>query len=149
MLLVLTHYMGCSLSLYGTGIQRKSDSCPHIIHPALPTCGCWFSSCWLLSTQHPSKYLSPLSYPSTSKVKANILGSVIFFWANFSALGDKKIWKILEIFFVKVQIRPKKKLGFIWKIAKLWNPQNWNRKNWRQINGKRPYCFAQPFMHII
>ncbi len=71
---------------------------------------CWFSSCWLLSTQHPSKYLSPLSYPSTSKVKTNILGSVIFFWANFQHLATKKSGKFWKFSLLKCKLDQKKSL---------------------------------------
>lgn len=97
---------------------------------------------------HPSTF-HPCPIQVTYNVKINILGSVIFFWANFQQLATKKSGKLWKFSLLKCKLEPKKMLGFIWIITKLWKPQNWKRKHWRQMNGKSWYCIARPFMHII
>jgi hypothetical protein len=56
---------------------------------------------------------TPVLSKFTSKVKTNILGSVIFFWANFQHLATKKWGNFGKFSLLKCELDPKKMLGFI------------------------------------
>jgi hypothetical protein len=62
----------------------------------------------LLSTQHPSKYLSPLAYLSYLQSKNRYLRFSEFLFGEFEALGNKKIWKFWKFSLLKCKLDPKK-----------------------------------------